>query len=162
MVRSFQEIDELRAAVGAPLGHSDWERVDQHRVDTFADATGDHQWIHVDPDRAATGPFGGTIAHGYLTLSMVPAMVATVVEYAGWQVKINYGSNKVRFPAPVPVGSRLRAGVTIVSVDETAAGVQVTTRVQVDIEDPQGVPAPKPALVAEIVTLLAAPTDSSD
>ena len=106
-------------------------------------------------------PFGRTIAHGYLSLSLMPALVATLVEYSGWGVKINYGSNKVRFPAPVPVGSRVRATVTILRVDETPAGVQVTTRVQVDIEDPDGVPTPKPALVAELVTLLAAPTDSS-
>jgi acyl dehydratase len=162
MTRSFQNIDQLREAVGVALGPSEWVMVDQQRVDTFADATGDHQWIHVDPDRAAGGPFGRTIAHGYLSLSLVPAMVATVVEYSGWGVKINYGSNKVRFPAPVPVDSRVRAGVTIAAVDETPAGVQVTTRVQVDIEDPDGVLLPKPALVAELVTLLAAPTDSSD
>jgi acyl dehydratase len=162
MTHSFQNIDQLREAVGIALDPSEWVLVDQERVNTFADATGDHQWIHVDPDRAARGPFSRTIAHGYLSLALVPAMVATVVEYSGWQVKINYGSNKVRFPAPVPVGSRLRAGVTIAAVDETPAGIQVTTRVQVDIEDPDGARTPKPALVAELVTLLAAPTDSSD
>jgi len=160
--RSFQNVDQLHQAVGSHLGHSDWILIDQRRVDMFADATDDHQWIHVDPERAADGPFGGTIAHGYLSLSLVPALVATVVGYAGWAVKVNYGSNKVRFLTPVLVGSRVRAGITLVSVNQTAAGVQVTTAVQVDIEDPDGVPTPKPALVAEVITLLAAPADSSN
>ncbi len=155
MPRTFTSLAELSAAVGEHLGHSDWVLVDQQRVDAFADATGDHQWIHVDTDRAASGPFAGTIAHGYLTLSLVPVLVGSLVDYAGWPVKINYGSNKVRFPLPVPVGSRLRAGVEVSGVVETAAGIQVVTRVVVDIEGPDGVVKEKPALVAEIVTLLA-------
>jgi acyl dehydratase len=155
VARVFRNVSELQEAVGSHLGHSDWVMVDQQRVDTFADATGDHQWIHVDSVRAADGPFGRTVAHGYLTLSMVPSLVATLVDYAGWTVKVNYGSNKVRFPAPVLVGSRIRVGVTIVGVHESAAGVQVVTQVQVDIQDADGVPSGKPALVAEIVTLLA-------
>ncbi|MFY9916064.1 MAG: MaoC family dehydratase, partial [Nocardioidaceae bacterium] len=109
--RVFRTTEELTAAVGEHLGHSDWVLVDQARIDAFADATGDHQWIHVDPARAASGPFSSTVAHGYLTLALVPALVATLVDYAGWSVKINYGSNKVRFPQPVPVDSRVRAGV---------------------------------------------------
>jgi acyl dehydratase len=153
--RFFQNVGELHEAVGSHLGHSDWVLVDQQRVDTFADATGDHQWIHVDRERATDGPFGRTIAHGYLTLSMVPSLVATLVDYAAWTVKVNYGSNKLRFPAPVLVGSRIRAGVTIAAVHESAAGVQVVTQVQVDIQDADGVLSGKPALVAEIVTLLA-------
>ena len=153
--RVFTTIDGLKAAVGEPLGSSNWQLVDQHRIDTFADATGDHQWIHVDRERAAGGPFGSTIAHGYLTLSLVPVLVASVVDYAGWQVKINYGSNKVRFPSPVPVDSCVRANVALLSVDESAAGVAVTTRVTVEIQLPDGTPAPKPALVAEVITFLA-------
>ncbi len=155
MTHTFTNLGELAAAVGEHLGHSDWVLVDQQRVNTFADATGDHQWIHVDTERAASGPFAGTIAHGYLTLSLVPVLVGSLVDYAGWPVKINYGSNKVRFPLPVPVGSRLRAGVEIADVVETAAGIQVATKVVVEIEGPDGVVRQKPALVAEVVTLLA-------
>jgi acyl dehydratase len=152
--RVFRTLEDLDSAVGEHLGHSDWVRVDQQRVDTFADATGDHQWIHVDPQRAAAGPYGGTIAHGYLTLSLLPVMVASVVSYDGWGVKVNYGSNKVRFPQPVPVGSRLRAGVDLAAVAEVPTGVQVTVRSTVEVEDPQGNVLPKPALVAETLTLL--------
>jgi acyl dehydratase len=155
--RIFTSIDELKAAVGEHLGYSEWITVDQARIDTFADATGDHQWIHVDPERAATGPYGSTIAHGYLTLSLVPVLVASVVEYAGWTVKINYGTNKVRFPSPVPVGSRLRAGVELLAVDDSAGGAAVTSKVTVTAEAPDGTMNPKPALVAEVVTLLSAP-----
>ncbi|MEJ7628058.1 MAG: MaoC family dehydratase [Nocardioidaceae bacterium] len=154
----FTSLDEISASVGRPLGHSEWVLVDQQRIDGFAEATGDRQWIHVDPERAAGGPFGATIAHGYLTLSLVPALVASLVDYSGWGVKINYGSNKVRFPAPVLVGSRVRVAATVSSVDESAAGVQVTLQVTVEVEDAGGVPAAKPALVAEILTLLAAPS----
>jgi acyl dehydratase len=156
-MQRFRDAGEIRAAVGRRLGPSDWVTVDQRRVDTFADATDDHQWIHVDPVRAADGPFGGTIAHGYLTLSLVPVLVAALVDYAGWAVKINYGSNKVRFPSPVLVGSRVRLSLTLSAVTETPAGTQVTGQVSVEAEGPDGVPAAKPALVAEILTLLAAP-----
>ena len=152
---TFTTVDELKAAVGSHLGYTEWVTVDQQRINTFAEATGDHQWIHVDPARAAEGPFRSTIAHGYLTLSLVPVLVASLVDYAGWGVKINYGSNKVRFPSPVPVDSRLRGGVEIVAVDESAAGITVTARVTVQAEAPDGTLNPKPALVAEVVTLLA-------
>ena len=153
--RVFSDADELEAAVGEHLGHSDWVLVDQARIDAFADATGDHQWIHVDPERAASGPFGSTVAHGYLTLSLVPVLVSSLVEYAGWQVKINYGSDKVRFPKPVPVDSSVRAGVEVAAVTRVSSGLQVAMRVTVEIRRPDGQIAEKPALVAETLTLLA-------
>src|SRR5215217_1658387 len=109
----FQELESL---VGEELGSSEWHLIDQERVNTFAAVTGDHQWIHVDPERAAAGPFGGTIAHGYLTLSMLPALMGEVWRVDGVRMGVNYGLNKVRFPAPLPVGSRIRAGVELVEV----------------------------------------------
>ncbi|MGI5351419.1 MaoC family dehydratase [Streptomyces sp. CA-250714] len=143
--RVFTSADELRAAVGQELGHSDWLEVDQKRIDLFADATGDHQWIHVDPERAAGGPFGGTIAHGYLTLSLLPALVPQILRVEGMKMGVNYGTNKVRFPAPVPVGSRLRARATLVDVGETSdGGVQVAAQVTVEREG-----GDKPVCVAE-------------
>ena len=151
----FRTPEDLVAAVGEHLGHSDWVLVDQARIDAFADATGDHQWIHVDPDRAADGPFGGTVAHGYLTLSLIPVLVSSLVDYAGWPVKINYGSNKVRFPMPVPVDSSVRVGVEVAAVTEVPSGLQVAMQVTVEIKTPSGEVAPKPALVAETLTLLA-------
>lgn len=154
MTRVFATYDELTAAVGEHLGYSDWLTIDQQRIDTFADATGDFQWIHVDPDRAAHGPFGATVAHGYLTLSLVPMLVVSVVDYAGWTVRINYGSNKVRFPQPVPVDSRVRAGVELAGVGRTGTRTQVSTTVTLHIESPEGQRQPKPALVAEVLTLL--------
>lgn len=155
MTRTFTTYDELAAAVGEHLGYSDWVTIDQQRIDTFADATGDHQWIHVDPVRAAAGPFGATVAHGYLTLALVPALVASLVEYAGWSVKINYGSNKARFPQPVLVDSRVRAGVELAAVTAVPAGTQVSLKVTVEIDERYGERAAKPALVAEVLTLLA-------
>jgi acyl dehydratase len=152
--RVFSDPDELEAAVGEHLGHSDWVLVDQARIDAFAEATGDHQWIHVDPARAASGPFGTTVAHGYLTLSLLPVLVSSLVEYAGWPVKINYGSNKVRFPQPVPVDSSVRAGVEVAAVSSVPSGLQVATRVTVEIRTPDAQILPKPALVAETLTLL--------
>jgi acyl dehydratase len=137
-------LDGLKAAVGRHLGHSEWLEVTQDRIDRFADATGDHQWIHVDPERAATGPFGSTIAHGYLTLSLVNHFLPQVLEVRGITMGVNYGANKVRFPAPVPVGSRLRAGVEVVAADEVAGGVQATLLVTVEIDGAQ-----KPACVLE-------------
>ena len=151
----FESVEELRAAVGRHLGSSEWVRVDQDRIDAFAAATGDTQWIHVDPQRAAEGPFGSTVAHGYLTLALLPVQVASVVEYAGWDVKINYGSNRVRFPVAVPVDSDLRAGVEVASVTEVPVGVQVALRVSVQVRLPNGEVLEKPALVAETLTLLA-------
>ncbi len=118
MTTVVRSVDELRGLIGAHLGYSEWREISQDRVDTFADATDDHQWIHVDPERAAAGPFGTTIAHGYLTLSLLIPMWHEILQYDGLRLGVNYGLNKVRFPAPVPVGSRIRAGATLVSVEE--------------------------------------------
>lgn len=144
--RIFTSADELKAAVGEPLGHSDWLEIDQRRIDLFADATGDRQWIHVDPERAAEGPFGTTIAHGYLTLSLLPLLVPQVLQVEGVRMGVNYGTNKVRFPSPVPVGSRLRATATLAEVTEAGGGVQVTTAVTVELEG-----GTKPVCVAESI-----------
>ena len=148
-MRTFHGVDELEKAVGTHLGYSDWHEVTQEQIDLFADATGDHQWIHVDPERAAQGPFGGTIAHGYLTLSLVPKLVWQVYSVEGLKMGVNYGSNKVRFPSPVPVGSRLRAGVELVSLERGPGGAQATTRVTIEREG-----GDKPACVAEILSVL--------
>ncbi|MFD8144298.1 MaoC family dehydratase [Streptomyces sp. NPDC059708] len=142
--RIFTSAEELRAAVGEPLGPSGWLEVDQKRIDLFADATGDHQWIHVDPERAAAGPFGTTIAHGYLTLSLLPSLVPQIMRVEGMRMGINYGLGKVRFPAPVPVGSRLRATAVITEVTEAGGGVQVAATVTVGREGGE-----KPVCVAE-------------
>ncbi len=150
MTHIFRSADDLAAAVGTHLGFSDWLTVDQHRIDTFADATGDHQWIHVDRERAAAGPFGTTIAHGFLTLSLVPRLLRDLVDYPAWPVRINYGSDRVRFLAPVPVDSRVRAGAELVAVRPSGTGTQVTVSVTVEIEG-----SDKPALVAQTLTLLA-------
>ncbi|GHJ38639.1 MaoC family dehydratase [Streptomyces sp. TS71-3] len=145
--RIFTSPDELRAAVGERLGYSDWLEIDQKRVDLFAEATGDHQWIHVDPEKAAAGPFGTTIAHGYLTLSLLPTLVPQVMLVEGVTMGINYGTNKVRFPAPVPVGSRLRATAELTEVADVAGGLQVTLTVTVQREGQE-----KPVCVAESVS----------
>ncbi len=154
-MRVFTTYDELASAIGDHLGYSDWVLVDQARIDAFAEATGDRQWIHVDPARAAAGPFGTTVAHGYLTLSLVPVLVASVVDYAGWSVKVNYGSDRVRFPMAVPVNSRVRAAVEVSALTKVPAGLQVAMRVTVEVEGPDGIRREKPALVAETLTLLA-------
>ncbi|MGY0022860.1 MaoC family dehydratase [Streptomyces sp. cg35] len=145
--RVFKNVDELKAAVGEQLGHSDWVEVGQQRIDQFAEATGDHQWIHVDPERAKAGPFGTTIAHGYLTLSLLPLFGPQLIAVEGVKMGVNYGTNKVRFPAPVPVGSRLRATGTITSVDDVAGGVQVSVAFTVEREG-----GDKPVCVAESVS----------
>ncbi|GAB3206730.1 MaoC family dehydratase [Nocardia tengchongensis] len=145
----FEGLPELEKAVGTHLGYSDWHTVTQQQIDNFADATGDHQWIHVDPVRAAAGPFGATVAHGFLTLSLLPMLAAGVYTVTGLSMGINYGANKVRFPAPVPVDSRVRAGVELVSLTPASTGFQLVTRVTVEIDG-----APKPACVAEHVALL--------
>ncbi|MGH3368112.1 MAG: MaoC family dehydratase [Nocardioidaceae bacterium] len=148
-MRVFNGLDELTKAVGEHLGHSDWHTITQQQVDTFAEATGDHQWIHVDPERAASGPFGGTIAHGYLTLSLIPMLAAQIYRVDGLRMGINYGTNKVRFPSPVPVGSRVRAGAELVEVNENPQGAQAVVRMTVEAEG-----AGKPACVAETVVVL--------
>jgi acyl dehydratase len=148
-MRVFQSLAELDAAVGEELGPTEWLTISQDRVNTFADATGDHQWIHVDVSRAAAGPFGGTIAHGYLTLSLLPMLASQLFHIDTMGAKLNYGINKVRFPSPVPVGSSIRARATIVAVTDVPAGKQLVTRYVIEIED-----AEKPACVAETVVLL--------
>ncbi|MEU6394272.1 MaoC family dehydratase [Streptomyces sp. NPDC046939] len=145
--RVFKDADELRAAVGEQLGHTDWVTVEQERIDRFAEATGDHQWIHVDPERAKEGPFGTTIAHGYLTLSLLPLFGPQLISVEGVKMGVNYGTNKVRFPAPVPVGSRLRATARITSVEDVPGGVQVSVAFTVEREGGE-----KPVCVAESVS----------
>ncbi|AYL35229.1 MaoC family dehydratase [Streptomyces fungicidicus] len=144
--RIFTSVDDLKAAVGEQLGYTDWLEVDQKRIDLFAEATGDHQWIHVDPEKAAAGPFGTTIAHGYLTLSLLPLFGPQLLSVEGVRMGVNYGTNKVRFPAPVPVGSRVRATATVTAVDEVQGGVQVATAFTVEREG-----GDKPVCVAESV-----------
>ncbi|MEU2789710.1 MaoC family dehydratase [Streptomyces sp. NPDC007100] len=145
--RVFGSLDELRNAVGEDLGPSDWLEIDQKRIDLFADATGDHQWIHVDPERAAAGPFGTTIAHGYLTLALLPTLVPRLMRVEGVTMGINYGVDKVRFPATVPVGSRLRATARIAGVTEVSGGVQLATAVTVEREG-----GDKPVCVAQTLS----------
>ncbi|MFC9897147.1 MaoC family dehydratase [Nocardia sp. NPDC127579] len=148
-MRIFNGIAELEQTAGSHLGYSDWHTVTQEQVNLFAEATGDHQWIHVDPVRAAAGPFGATIAHGYLTLSLLPLLASQVYRVDGLKMGINYGANKVRFPAAVPVGSRLRAGVELLAVDRKNSGAQISTRVTIEIEG-----GAKPACVAEPIAVL--------
>jgi acyl dehydratase len=139
--------DELKTLAGTDLGSSDWITVDQHRIDTFADATGDHQWIHVDPERAKDGPFGGTVAHGYLTLSLLIPLWTNLLEVEDVTTKVNYGLDKVRFPAPVPAGARIRLSGTLGDVAEVpGGGVQISADLTVEIEG-----GGKPACVARPV-----------
>jgi acyl dehydratase len=140
-------LDPVKAAVGRDLGTSGWLEVTQSRVDQFAEATGDHQWIHVDPERAAAGPFGGTIAHGYLTLSLSNAFLPEIVDVRGVSMGVNYGVGKVRFPAPVLVGSRIRAQATLTDVVDVTGGVQTTILITVEIEG-----GTKPACVIESIS----------
>jgi acyl dehydratase len=148
-MKTFTSADDLRAAVGQHLGYSDWHVVDQERIDRFADATGDHQWIHVNPEMAKQGPFGTTIAHGYLTLSLIPWLMGEVVAYEGVKMGVNYGCNKVRFPAPVKVDSKVRAGAELIEAEDVAGGVQIVNRVTIEVEG-----AEKPSCVAETVSRL--------
>jgi len=135
MATVFQNPQELKGAVGRHLGHSDWLEITQERIDQFAQATGDHQWIHVDPERAKRGPFGKTIAHGYLTQSLVNLFLPQIVQVRGIAMGINYGADRLRFPAPVPVGAKVRAGAELLEVEETRDGaVQAKLRVTVEIE----------------------------
>ncbi len=139
--------DDLRARVGQHLGYSDWLEISQDRINQFADATGDHQWIHVDLQRAADGPFGGPIAHGFLTLSLAPGLLKDVWQMQGAKMGVNYGLNKVRFPSPVPVGSKVRAGASLKEVtDVGGGGMQLVLEATFEIEG-----ADKPACVAELV-----------
>ena len=131
----FNSPSELKDAVGQNLGHSEWLKIDQARIDQFAEATGDHQWIHVDPERAKEGPFGRCIAHGYLTQSLVNFFLPQIIEVRGISMGINYGCDRLRFPSPVPVGSRVRGGAEVLEVEQTKDGsFQSKVRVTVEIE----------------------------
>ncbi|MFZ1062908.1 MAG: MaoC family dehydratase [Acidimicrobiales bacterium] len=146
MTTNVKSIEELKELVGSHLGYSQYLTVTQEQVNLFADATGDHQWIHVDPERAKTGPFGQTIAHGYLTLSLIPVLLGGVMHVDNVKMGVNYGTNKVRFTNPVPVGSQIRAGATLASVEDVTGGVQVALDVTVEVKD-----AVKPSCVAQVV-----------
>ena len=150
-MRVFTSFDEIGEATGEELGTSDWVTIDQERVNTFAEATGDHQWIHVDEERAKAGPFGGTIAHGYLTLSLIPWLGSGIFSIETPGAKLNYGLNKVRFPNPVLVGQRIRLTVTLGDVVDLPAGKQVSLKHVISIDG-----ADKPACVAESIVLLLA------
>ena len=139
-------LDELKALAGQDLGHSSWLEITQERVNTFADATGDHQWIHVDVERATSGPFGAPIAHGYLTLSLVIPLFGEILSIGGISMGVNYGLEKVRFPHPVPVGSKIRLKAKLVSVEDVAGGAQSTFDFTVEIDG-----VAKPACVARPV-----------
>lgn len=147
-MRIFANLDELAAAKGEHLGHGEWHTVTQEQVNQFADATGDHQWIHVDTEKARSGPFGSTIAHGYLTLSLIPFLGKEILRVDGLTMGINYGLGKVRFPSVVPVGSRIRAGVELFDITDRPQGKQVTYRWTVEIEG-----GDKPACVAETIVV---------
>ena len=146
MTTVLDGLDGLKAAVGQHLGYSDYLEITQERVNMFADATGDHQWIHVDVERAKSGPFGGPIAHGYLTLSLGPVLLPQVYDVKGVKMAVNYGAGKVRFPSPVPVGARLRVGAKLVSVEDVSGGAQITMEATFECEG-----AAKPSCVAEII-----------
>jgi acyl dehydratase len=142
--RVVDTLAELGPLVGQDLGTSSWVEIDQHRIDTFADATGDHQWIHTDPVRAKDGPFGTTIAHGYLTLSLLIPMWTEILDVREARTKVNYGLGPVRVPAPVPTGSKVRAAATRAAVDEIEGGVQVTVDAVIELDG-----GAKPACVAQ-------------
>ena len=145
--RKINGVDELKSLVGEHLGYSEYMEITQDQVNKFAEATGDHQWIHVDVERAkAESPFGGPIAHGYLTLSLGPVLAPQVYTLGGFKLGVNYGCNKVRFMSPVMVGARLRLGVSLIAVEDIAGGIQMTMGFAFECEG-----APKPSCVAEII-----------
>ncbi|HJW12382.1 MAG TPA: MaoC family dehydratase [Albitalea sp.] len=146
-MKSFDRLADLQALVGQEIGVSEWIQIDQHRINLFADATGDHQWIHVDPARAASGPFGGTIAHGFLTLSLLPEMFANGYEIRDSHMGINYGLNRVRFTAPVPVDSRVRGRFKLLKYEPIDGGAQLAIEVTMEREG-----ADRPVCVAESLT----------
>ncbi|HUG86595.1 MAG TPA: MaoC family dehydratase [Euzebya sp.] len=137
-------LDQLHTLVGQPLGPSPWRDITQQAVDAFAEATGDHQWIHVDVQKAAAGPFGGTIAHGFMTLALIPVLVADLVHVEGISLGVNYGLGKVRFPAPVPVGTAVRATGELTAVDPVAGGLQGSMTLTIERDG-----GTKPVCVAE-------------
>jgi acyl dehydratase len=144
--RTINGIDELRTLAGEHLGYSDWLEITQEMVDQFAEATGDHQWIHVDVERAKAGPFGGPIAHGYLTLSLGPRLSPEIYRVSGVSMGVNYGADRIRFPAPVPVGSKLRLGAKLLEVTDIAGGAQMKMEFSFEVEA-----ASKPSCVAEVL-----------
>ena len=146
-MRHFAHLQDLAATIGEPLADSDWVSVDQGRIDAFAAATGDVQWIHVDPARAAAGPFGGTIAHGFLTLSLLPVLRASAFAIDDVRMSVNYGLNRVRFPAPVPAGSRLRARFLLLAFEPLADGAQLIIEATIEREG-----GGKPVCIAEMVS----------
>ncbi len=146
MTRMIDGIDGMKALVGEHLGYSPYVEITQEQVNTFAEATGDHQWIHVDVEKANAGPFGGPIAHGYLTLSLGPMLSPQIFGVSGISMGVNYGAGKVRFPSPVPVGSNVRLGATLQSVEDVAGGAQVTMLFVFEVEG-----AEKPSCVAEVI-----------
>jgi acyl dehydratase len=143
-MKTITGLDELRDAQGETLGTSDWHEVTQEAIDAFADVTGDHQWIHVDRERAKETPFGGTIAHGYYTLALAPMLTAQVMALDGFAMVINYGANRVRFPAPVPVGSRVRVTVKVADLEDSPGGAQITLELTFEVEGGE-----KPVCVAQ-------------
>lgn len=145
----YDGISAFEAHVGEHLGYSDWREVTQREIDLFAEATGDHQWIHVDPERAAAGPYGKTIAHGYLTLSLVPILVQQIYRVTGLSMQVNYGVDKLRFPAPVPVNSRIRAGAELLKVARNDRGGRATVRVTVEVKG-----SDKPACVVDTIAAM--------
>lgn len=147
MTTVFKSAEDMLASTGLALGTSEWVLVDQARIDLFAEATGDHQWIHVDPVRAAEGPFGCTVAHGYLTLSLANLFLPQLMQVQNMQMGVNYGCDRVRFPAPVTVGSRVRGRGEVVKVEQVGAAVQQTVRVTVEIEG-----ADRPGCVVDTVS----------
>lgn len=150
MGSSFDSVHSVLAAVGRDLGHTDWLGIDQQRINQFADATGDHQWIHVDPERARSGPFGATVAHGYLTLSLANFFLPQLLSYQRLKMGVNYGCEKVRFPAPVKVGSRVRGRGEVVAAEAIKGdGVQVTVRITVEVEG-----LDKPGCVVDTISRL--------
>ncbi|MFM7093475.1 MAG: MaoC family dehydratase [Actinomycetota bacterium] len=146
MATVINGIDGLKSSVGTHLGYSNYLTITQERVNQFAEATGDHQWIHVDVERAKSGPFGAPIAHGYLTLSLGPVLLPEIFTVGGISMGVNYGANKIRFMSPVQVGSKLRAGAKLVNVEDVTGGAQVTMEVTFEVEG-----AAKPSCVAEII-----------
>ena len=149
-INVFDTLADLKAATGQEIGTSDWIEVTQERMNKFAEATGDHQWIHTDPELAAKGPFGKTIAHGYLTLSLLPVFAEQIYSVKSVIMGVNYGANKVRFPNPVPVDSRVRATATLKETSDIAIGTQVVLTFVVEIEGVE-----KPACIAEVVYVMA-------
>ena len=148
-MKTIEGVEGYKALAGGPIGESEWLEIDQDRINAFADATGDHQWIHVDTELAKQGPFGTTIAHGFLTLSLIPSLTMGLVAVSGVRMGINYGLNRVRFPNPAKVGSRIKASVKNLTVEDVQGGIQVVNEVTILIDGQE-----KPACVAETVTRL--------